>query len=76
MLLSTTISTSIHFFLNCAGTIQVLFTGTGYTAASSEKVEVLAASFPAAWTLYNFFIVTPSVPRLKEVFSAIVNGAA
>lgn len=49
-----------------AGTIQVLFSGTGYTASSTEKVEILAASFPtaaftAAGSLQNFFISMPSI---------------
>lgn len=42
-----------------AGDIAVLFTGTGYTAGSSEKVSVAAASIPTSWTRYGFWWNTP-----------------
>lgn len=46
-----------------AGDIAILFTGTGYTAASSEKVSIAAASIPTAWTRYGFYWNTPaSIP--------------
>ena len=43
------------------GTVEALFTGTGYTAAASEKVSVTALSLNTAYgtDLYTFELVTP-----------------
>ncbi|WP_020475719.1 hypothetical protein [Zavarzinella formosa] len=43
------------------GAFLCQFTGTGYTASSTEKIAITAGSMPTAWTLYNFWIVTPAV---------------
>lgn len=49
-----------------AGQITIQFEGTGYTASSSEKIDLAAGSFPtaaftAAGSLFNFFISTPAI---------------
>ena len=38
----------------------VQFTGTGYSAASSEKFTVLGNAYAAGWTLASFFINLPA----------------
>lgn len=43
------------------GALTIQFTGTGYTASSTEKISITAGSMPTSFTLYNFFIVTPAV---------------
>lgn len=43
------------------GAFLCSFTGTGYTASSTEKIAISAGSMPTSWTLYSFFIVTPAV---------------
>jgi hypothetical protein len=43
------------------GTLVAKFTGTGYVASATEQVSVLAGAMPVAYTLYNFWIVTPAV---------------
>lgn len=45
-----------------AGTLTIKFTGTGYTASSSEKIEMDATALSAAtsWTLKHFFINLPA----------------
>ena len=42
------------------GGLLVSFTGTGYTASSTEKITITAGSMPTSWTLYNFWVVTPA----------------
>jgi hypothetical protein len=47
-----------------AGNINVLFTGTGYAAGATEKVNIAFGSFPtaaftAAGSLQSFFFQTP-----------------
>lgn len=42
-----------------AGTINILLTGTGYTAAGSEQITITGTSWPAAFTLYNFYVNLP-----------------
>lgn len=44
-----------------AGDLTIMFTGTGYTAATSEKITIAAGSLPTSWTLYNFWITLPAV---------------
>lgn len=44
-----------------AGNLDVYFTGTGYTAASSEKVNQAVSGIGGSWVLYSFFISMPSV---------------
>lgn len=43
------------------GAFLCSFTGSGYTASSTEKIAITAGSMPTAWTLYEFWIVTPAV---------------
>lgn len=43
-----------------SGAFNCQFTGTGYTAASTEKVDIAGGSLPTTWTLYNFFISLPA----------------
>ena len=44
-----------------AGDLLVQFTGTGYTAGSSEKVSVAHGSLTTAWVIYHFWINMPTV---------------
>lgn len=44
-----------------AGDLTIQFEGTGYSAASSEKVEIAAANLPTSWTNYSFFINLPDI---------------
>ncbi|MBL8824910.1 MAG: hypothetical protein JNJ77_20150 [Planctomycetia bacterium] len=57
-----------------AGNLVVKFTGTGYTAASSEKIDIAAGSMPTSWTLYNCFINLPSVLPSDWKLSITVTG--
>ena len=53
-----------------AGTLTIQFEGTGYTASSSEKIEMNAAALAAqtAWDRENFFINMPAeVPDDMEI---------
>lgn len=43
-----------------AGTLTIQFEGTGYTASSTEKISVAAASLPTSWTLYSFIVAMPA----------------
>lgn len=43
-----------------AGDLTIQFEGTGYTAASTEKISIAHGSLPTSWTLYSFFIALPS----------------
>lgn len=43
-----------------AGDLLISFTGTGYSAASTEKIAIAHGSLPTSWTLYNFFINLPA----------------
>lgn len=43
------------------GDLLISFEGTGYTAASTEKIEVAPGALPTAWTLKHFFINLPDV---------------
>lgn len=42
------------------GGLTVMFTGTNYTASSTEKITITAGAMPTSWTLYSFWIVTPA----------------
>lgn len=44
-----------------AGTFECLFTGTGYSASSTEKISIAHGSMPTSYTGYKFFVCTPSV---------------
>lgn len=44
-----------------AGDLLISFEGTGYTAASSEKISIAPGSLPTAWALQHFFINLPDV---------------
>lgn len=43
-----------------AGTLAIRFIGTGYTASSSEKIEIAPAALPTSWTHYKAFVVPPA----------------
>jgi hypothetical protein len=45
-----------------AGALTISFTGTGYSASSTEKISLNAAALAAltSWTLKNFFVVLPA----------------
>ena len=45
-----------------AGELEIMFTGTGYTAGSSEKISMDASALAAAtgWTLKHFYINMPN----------------
>lgn len=46
-----------------AGTLKIHFEGTGYTAASSEKIEIAPGSLPTSHTMSHFMITVPaSIP--------------
>lgn len=42
-----------------AGDLTIQFEGTGYTASSTEKISVAAASLSTSWALEHFFVVFP-----------------
>ena len=42
-----------------SGVLNVSFTGTGYTASSTEQVNVAVSAVPTSWTLYRFWITAP-----------------
>lgn len=44
-----------------AGDLLISFEGTGYTAASTEKISIAPGALPTAWTLEHFFINLPTV---------------
>lgn len=44
-----------------AGTIVIQPTGTGFTAGSSEKISIAAASMATSWTLASFYINLPAI---------------
>jgi len=51
-----------------AGTLEISFAGTGYTAASSEKISIAPGSYTATYSLYNFFINMPAfIPADFEI---------
>jgi hypothetical protein len=43
-----------------AGDLTIQFSGTGYTAGSSEKISIAAASLPTSWSLQSFFVLMPA----------------
>lgn len=44
-----------------AGDVTICFyASSGYTASSSEKISIAAASLPSDWTFYKFHVVMPS----------------
>lgn len=44
-----------------AGDVTICFyASSGYTATSSEKISIAAASLPSDWTFYKFHVVMPS----------------
>ena len=45
-----------------AGALEIMFTGTGYTASSSEKISMDASALAGAtsWTLKHFYINMPN----------------
>lgn len=57
-----------------AGNLVVKFTGTGYTASSSEKIDIAAGSMPVAWTIYNFFINLPTALPSDWALSITLTG--
>lgn len=57
-----------------AGNLVVKFTGTGYTAASSEKIDIVAGSLPTSWTLYQCWINLPTVLPSDWALSITVTG--
>lgn len=69
-----------------AGAILLQFTGTNYTAASTEKIAIAAASFPtaaftASGSLQSFIIITPAfIPSdwafKVEIGSTLSNAVA
>lgn len=56
-----------------AGTLTIKLTGTGYTAASSEKIEMdyTALSAQTSWGLENFFIVMPK--EIPDDFKLVIS---
>ncbi len=44
-----------------AGTLTIQFEGTGYSAGSTEKIEIAFGDLPTSWTLYSFFVNMPAV---------------
>lgn len=56
------------------GNTVIKFTGTGYTAAASEKIEVATSTIPASYTLYSFYWNTPSTIPDDLKISIDVNG--
>ncbi len=69
-----------------AGNIKVYFSGTGYAAAASEKIDIAAGAFPtaaftAAGSLQSFFVVLPAlIPSdwklVVEITGTLSNGVA
>lgn len=57
-----------------AGNLVIKFTGTGYTASSSEKIDIAAGSLPTSWTLYKFFINLPAVLPANWALSITCTG--
>lgn len=57
-----------------AGNLVVKFTGTGYTAASSEKIDIAAGSLPTTWTLYQCWINLPATLPSDWALSITVTG--
>jgi len=62
-----------------AGNILVHCTGTGYTASSSEKVDIAAGSFSTSWAHAYFFINLPDpIPTdfslIVKIGSTLSNG--
>lgn len=57
-----------------AGDLTISFTGTGYSASSSEKIEIAAASLPTSYTLHHFFINLPAVIPSDFKLSILWNG--
>ena len=45
------------------GTVKfrVRFTGTGYTAGASEKIDIFCTALNTSWTQYSFYINIPNV---------------
>jgi hypothetical protein len=43
------------------GNLTIQFKGTGYSAASSEKIAIAPGSLPINWTHYTAFVVPPAV---------------
>jgi hypothetical protein len=43
-----------------SGTLAIRFTGTGYSAASDEKITILPAALPTSWAHYSAFVVPPA----------------
>lgn len=56
------------------GDLTLIMKGTGYTAASTEKVVVLAAAIPTVFTLQSFFVIMPQEIPSDFVFSAEWSG--
>lgn len=43
-----------------AGAFQIIFSGSGYTAGTTEKISVAAGSLATSWTLASFFVNMPA----------------
>lgn len=55
-------------------TLTIQFTGTGYTASSSEKITVAGNAFDTSWTLKTFYINLPANIPSDFTLSIAVTG--
>jgi hypothetical protein len=58
-----------------AGNLVIKFTGTGYTAAGSEQINVALNGIPITWTLYSFFINMPANMPSNMTLNISITGA-
>lgn len=53
-----------------AGTLGVLFTGTGYSEGATEKISIAPGSLATSWTLASFWVNLPAI--LPSDFKLVV----
>ena len=44
-----------------AGTLLIQLEGTGYAAGATEKISIAFGALPTVYTLYNFFVLMPTI---------------
>lgn len=58
-----------------AGNITIKLTGTGYSAASSEKIDIALTSLTTSYALYSFYVNLPAQLPADIGLSIAITGA-
>jgi hypothetical protein len=57
-----------------AGNLTIKFTGTGYTASSSEKIDIALTSLTGSYALYKFYLNVPATIPPDLALTIAVTG--